>query len=241
MSKALVAKSYENLEQVGEVYTVNGRTYIKVRTKKGELKQVRAYSQKEYEKYNPPVTIIQPAKSRKDVFGFGEAGYIWIFLGETYENLQWFHISPCRYNRVWGWYLPSSEEMPEPLPANVKTMKLFWDTVSRDNQLLPEAELTKVVDNLIYEPGKSQFVGEIGDRIEFDGICSRATATETMYGTSYFFVFEDENENVYTWNTTARSLEEGCRYHIRGSVKEHKVYRNNNQTVLQRCKVEEID
>ena len=45
---ALVAKSYQGLEQICEPYTVNGRMYVKVRTKSGTEKQVRAYSEKEF-------------------------------------------------------------------------------------------------------------------------------------------------------------------------------------------------
>ena len=77
--KALVAKSYEGLEQVCEPYTLNGREYVKVRMKNGQIKQVRAYSEAEYRKYNPEVIIVKPAKSRRDVLGFGEQGFIWLF------------------------------------------------------------------------------------------------------------------------------------------------------------------
>jgi hypothetical protein len=104
--KIFVAKSYEGLPFVSEPYILNGREYIKVRMKNGTIKQVRSYSESEYKKYNPPVEIIQPAKSRRNVLGFGEQGFIWLFKGNTpdaiYENLDWFHDSPCRYARTWG-------------------------------------------------------------------------------------------------------------------------------------------
>ena len=44
---ALVAKSYQNLEQVGEVFTAGGKKYIQVKTSNGSLKTVRVYSEKE--------------------------------------------------------------------------------------------------------------------------------------------------------------------------------------------------
>ena len=139
MSKALVAKSYENLEQVCEPYSLNGKEYVKVRMKNGSIKQVRAYTEAEYRKYNPEVKIIKPAKSRRDVLGFGEKGYIWIFKGATpgatYENLDWFRASPCRYTRVWGWYLGSDEAMPEPLPANIEPIKLVSTLVRLETAL----------------------------------------------------------------------------------------------------------
>ena len=164
-NKALVAKSYENLEQVCEPYTMNGKEYVKVRMKNGSIKQVRAYSEAEYRKYNPEVKIIKPAKSRRDILGFGEKGFIWIFKGETYENLDWFHSSPCRYARTWGWYLPSDIEMPSPLPTNVEPLKLEWDEVSFEDQLISEDQIKEVVDKMLYDAGTSRYIGKVGDRL----------------------------------------------------------------------------
>lgn len=240
MSKALVAKSYENLEQLTEPYEVNGKMYVKVRMKNGQAKQVRAYSEKEYAKYNPEVKIIKPAKSRRDTLGFGEAGYIWIFKGETYENLEWFRASPCRYTRVWGWYLPSSEEMPAPLPANIEPIKLEWDDVSLDGQLISDDEITKVVDKLLYDESTSQFVGNIGDRVDLEVVCTRVSETQSMYGISYFHVFKTIDGNIFTWGTTSKCLEEDKIYHLRGTVKGHQTYKGQNQTTLTRCKAEEV-
>ena len=76
MGEALVAKSYIGLEQVTEPYSLNGKMYVKVRMKNGNIKQVRAYSAKEYAKYNPEVKVTKPIKSRREVFGFGEKGFI---------------------------------------------------------------------------------------------------------------------------------------------------------------------
>ena len=239
--KALVAKSYENLEQVCEPYTMNGKEYVKVRMKNGSIKQVRSYSEAEYRKYNPEVKIIQPAKSRRDTLGFGEKGYIWIFKGETYENLDWFHSSPCRYARTWGWYLPSDIEMPSPLPANIEPLKLEWDEVSFEDQLISEDQIKEVVDKMLYDAGTSRYIGKVGDRLEMDVTCKKASISQSVYGISYFYVFEDSEGNVYTWGTSARSLDEGVQYHLKGTVKDHTTYRNVCQTVLTRCKVEEIE
>ena len=241
MGNALVAKSYQNLEQITEPYELNGKMYVKVRTKTGVAKQVRAYSEKEYAKYNPEVKIIKPAKSRRDILGFGEQGFIWIFKGETYENLDWFRASPCRYTRVWGWYLPSDIEMPDPIPSNVEPIKLDWADVSLDDQLIPEDQIVKVVDGMLYDAGESRHVGNIGDRVEFDGTCTRVTINQSQFGISYFYVFESDEGNIFTWGTSARSLDEGARYHVRGTVKEHTTFRNTQQTVLTRCKVEDIE
>ena len=240
-NKALVAKSYENLEQVCEPYIMNGKAYVKVRMKNGSIKQVRAYSEAEYRKYNPEVKIIKPAKSRRDILGFGEKGFIWIFKGETYENLDWFHSSPCHYARTWGWYLPSDIEMPSPLPTNIEPLKLEWDEVSFEDQLISEDQIKEVVDKMLYDAGTSRYIGKVGDRLEMDVTCKKASINQGIYGISYFYIFEDGEGNIYTWGTSARSLDEGVRYHLKGTVKDHTTYRNVCQTALTRCKVEEIE
>lgn len=241
MSKALVAKSYENLEQLTEPYELNGKMYVKVRMKNGAAKQVRAYTEAEYRKYNPEVKIIQPAKSRRYTLGFGDAGYIWIFKGETYENIEWFRASPCRYARTWGWYLPSDIEMPDPIPANVEPLKLEWADVSLDDQLIPEDQISAVVDQMLYDGGTSNYIGKVGDRLDIDVTCTKVSINQGIYGISYFYVFEDEKGNVYTWGTSARALDEGTKYHLRGTVKDHTTYKNVKQTALTRCKAEEIE
>lgn len=242
--KILVAKSYQGLPFESEPYTLNGKEYIKVRMKNGSVKQVRSYSPSEYAKYNPEIKVVQPAKSRKDILGFGEKGFIWLFKGKTpdatYENLDFFRASPCRYTRVWGWYLPSDIEMPDPIPSNVEPIKLDWADVSLDDQLIPEDQIVKVVDGMLYDAGESRHIGKVGDRVEFDGTCTRATINQSQFGISYFFVFQSDEGNIFTWGTSTRMLNEGTRYHIRGTVSDHTIYRNNCQTVLKRCKVEEI-
>lgn len=238
--KILVAKSYQGLPFVSDPYTINGREYVKVRMKNGSIKQVRSYSEKEYAKYNPEVKIIKPAKSKREILGFGEQGFIWIFKGETYENLDFFRASPCRYTRLWGWYLPSDIEMPDPLPTNIEPLKLDWDDVSFDGDLIAEDKIVKFVDKMIYDEGESEYVGEIGDRLDIDVVCTRASVTQSAYGLSYFYVFQSDEGNIFTWGTSSKVLEEGKHYHIKGSVKSHNTFRAVKQTMLTRCRVEEI-
>ena len=235
--KALVAKSYEGLEQVCEPYMMNGREYVKVRMKNGQIKQVRAYSEAEYRKYNPEVIIVKPAKSRRNVLGFGEQGFIWLFKGETYENLDWFHDSPCRYARTWGWYLPSDIPMPEPLPANITPVKLEWDEVSFEDQLISEDQIKAVADAKLFDPSPSKHVGKIGDRLDLMLTCDKAVQSQSIYGISTFHVFHDQHDNIFTWSTTSKCLEEGETYHIKGTVKGHDTYRNAAQTALTRCSI----
>lgn len=239
---ALVAKSYQNLEQVTDVYEANGKQYVKVRMKNGSIKQVRAYSEAEYQKYNPKVKVIQKAKSPKDLYGFGEEGFIWIFKGDTYSALDWFRFQPTKFARMFGWYLSSTEEMPDPLPVGITPIKLYWKDVCDEDEWFfkDENEIRKFVDTLIYDSGTSEWIGDIGERLTLPLICTKIVHFDGSYGPSTLFSFEDDCGNVLTWNTTSsKNIEENYRYVIAGTVKDHSVFRNVKQTALSRCRIVE--
>lgn len=133
-----VAKSYQGLPIVEEPYTKSGKAYCKVRLKSGKLKEVRVYTEKEYEKIYP---LPKPkwAPQRK-MLGFGDEGYIIIFKGaDKYE--EYFGNSNARYSRFWGWYVPSNETVPV-LPDGVSAVVLPWENVGgEDGELYPEDDV----------------------------------------------------------------------------------------------------
>lgn len=238
---ALVAKSYQGLEQICEPYTVNGRMYVKVRTKSGAEKQVRAYSEKEFLRLwgDTPQTS-QNNKSLKEVLGFTK-GYITIFAGETYAALEWFRYSPARFHKLFGWYFTSTEELPQDVPSCIEPKQLLWAKVAKDdNTLLPDAAVLAAVNELVYPPSTSQFIGEVGERIERILTVKRAIPIEGNYAPSTMHVMIDEEDNEFVWVTSARTLEQGMIYNVRGTIKAHKVYQNTRQTYLTRCTATEV-
>lgn len=240
----LVAKSYQGLPIETEPYKINGKEYVKVRLKSGQLKQVRSYTEKEYAKYNPKVEIIQPAKSQREVFGFGEQGFIWVFKGDTYGALDWFRYQPTRYARPFGWYLPSDMEMPEPLPVGVTPVKLPWEAVKVDDEhMKSEKELVDIVADYIYEAGTSEWLGQIGDRVrDLEVVCTHIAYVNNFYGTSNIITFRDNNGNNIMWTTSSnQNIEEDGRYLLSGTIKTLEKYRAQKQTVLKNCRIKEIE
>lgn len=113
-----LAKTYQDLPRLSDVYEKNKKQYIKVQLKSGKEKEVRVYSEKEYNKLYPETNVIKHTKSQKEVLGFVN-DFIWLVKGDE-EELK---ASPCRYTVPWGWYLPSNEEVPQ----GFETSKLYWD------------------------------------------------------------------------------------------------------------------
>ena len=127
----MVAKSYQNLEIIGEPFSSKGRLYVQVKTKSGVLKTVRWYSEKEYMKMYPNDTIedtekFKRIKTQKETLGF-EKGYITIFKGNTYEDKEYFQMSTARYSRLWGWYFISTDELPKDIPEQILHYKLNYN------------------------------------------------------------------------------------------------------------------
>lgn len=232
-----VAKSYQDLEIVEDVYTVGNREYVKVKTKSGALKQVRWYSCREYEKMYPGEAVKDPFyKSQKDLLGF-KNGYITIFKGNTYECKDALKAAGARYTRWWGWAFSSENELPETLPEGIEPLKLNWDLVGNGENLKNESDVIAAVESVIYEPDDSEFIGSIGEKLELYLTIEKIVKLDGYYGQSTMYVMYDDEGNTFIWTTSSnKNWEEGEEYHIKGTVKDHKIYKNRHQTVLTRCK-----
>lgn len=234
----MVAKSYQALEVVGDVYTSSGRQYVQVRTKTGALKQVRWYTDKEYAKMYPDDVKPNSAqlKTQKEILGF-EKGYITIFKGNTYEDKEYFKENAARYASLWGWYFISTDELPTDIPEDVEPVRLPWELVGNDDGTLkPDAVVTAAVETLIYEPDESEYQGEVGDKLDIIVTVEKAIQLDGYYGPSTMHIMRDYDGNCFVWTTTAKSWTAGTEHHIIGTVKELKQYKGTKQTVLTRCR-----
>lgn len=234
-----VAPSFQNFEFLCEPYEVSGKMYIRVRNPKtGTERQVRWYDEKKpaaATKVAAPKLNDPYYKSQKEVLGFTR-GYITIFKGDTYSCLKWFQQSIARYCKLWGWYIISTEDIPTDLPEGVEPIRLEWDSVGNDDgKLKRDSDVVAAVDALMYEPGISEYVGAIGERLELTLTITRAIELDNDFGHSTMHIMEDDCGNVFVWTTSAKTWAEGSVKTIRGTVKDHRIYKNTKQTVLNRC------
>ena len=227
----LVAKSYQNLEQVTEPYEINGKTYVKVRLANGNLKQVRSYTEEEYKKFYGAAPVAP--QTQKESYGF-TGDTITIFKGDTYPHKDWFKSLGAKYCPLWGWYFATDAEIPE-LPSDITPITLNWSVVGNENGTLKSESIVKAeIAKLVYEPSSSKFVGEVGQRREFMLKVVRAIPIDSYYGGT-IYTFEDEDKNVFIWKTSAATLTVGNTEHLKGTIKAHNIFRDVEQTVLTRC------
>lgn len=239
-----VAKSYQKYEIICEPFIDNGRTYVNIK-KDGSLKTVRWYTDKEYATmYKLPknggasleiASSKPPAPVVKDILGF-KNGFITLITGPTENWEEYLNMSNARYNRVWGWYIISTETVPSNLPDDLTTIILPWSLVgNEDGTLLPEDKVVEAIETLKYPATPSQYVGKVGDRLSLDLTVAKSIPIETIWGRSTLHVMVDANDNEFIWKTNSKSWEVGSQRHLKGTVKEHKIWRNSQQTWLTRC------
>ena len=93
----------------------------------------------------------------------------------------------------------------------------------------------------------SQHFGAVGDKIDLDVILEKSAWFEIPsfrgFGTDtmHIYTFRDDKGNAIIWKTSkGLGIENGEAVHIKGTIKEHSEYDDEKQTVITRCKVEEI-
>lgn len=106
-----------------------------------------------------------------------------------------------------------------------------------------QADIKDITDNKNAEESKSEFYGEVGDRIRKE----RATFVsqryfESKWGGKFVYTFEIDG-NVFTWFTQsalADNIQPGDEVELSGTVKDHNEYNGIKQTVLSRCIVKGV-
>lgn len=127
-----------------------------------------------------------------------------------------------------------------------------WEEKKRQAK---EAERKAEEERIREEKAKSNFIGSIGEKIELKAIyVGTAFYERTSYagfGTERvnIHMFKDFFGNKIIWKTTAslgrwgdndewKPCYEGHSYLLKGTVKEHTEYKEEKQTILKRCKVD---
>lgn len=230
-----VAKSFKNFEMLSEPFEQNNKMYVIVRNPKTQHERtVRWYTSKEYAKLYPeekPIT--QGWENLKNCLGFNK-GYITIFKNASYDD-EWCNISNARWHERWGWYIVSIEKIPTDCPFEYAP--LYWaDVAKNEGMLKPKEEIEQIIFSIFYDNSPSQYLGNIGDRIELEVEIISIEKVETAYGVKAKYTLCDEKGNMLEWFTGVRKdWFRGNKKNLRGTVKELKRKYGINTTVLTRC------
>jgi hypothetical protein len=130
----------------------------------------------------------------------------------------------------------STEAVPFDLPAGLEPIELKWELVGEEEGCLkPDADVKSAVESILYDKGDSTFQGTVGERLDLEVEVIAAHKRDGYYGEQTIHYMVDAAGNQYLWSTASKSWEVGDKRHIKGTVKDHKVIRNVETTVLTRC------
>ena len=129
----------------------------------------------------------------------------------------------------------NSQQVNNNTTNNIIPIKLEWKDVCKNETELRD-DIDTYINELLYGVSNSDFIGEIGQRLDIEATLIKAKEVESNYGNGHFYVFEDFSGNQMIWTTTARVLEVGVVYKFRGTIKALNEYRGVKQTVLTNCR-----
>lgn len=164
---------------------------------------------------------------------------IYRVVGNTFDIKDQLKELGCKFKPSVGWYAPAALEGYECQRLTEKDVlkeNVFIEWKDRD-----EVEPLWIERNRAAEESPSQWVGQVGDRIDITVTIDRVFESQFQrnagwYGTttSYMYLMHDEAGNVYKWSTS-KEYEEKETYHFRATVKDHVDYKGIKQTVITRA------
>lgn len=91
------------------------------------------------------------------------------------------------------------------------------------------------------EKERSQWVGEVKDKVSFTLTFVHRFVFDSVYGLNYVYKFVDDDGDIFIWSTSKSfKYESGTKLDVAGTIKGHDTYRGEKQTLLTRCKVYEV-
>ena len=167
-------------------------------------------------------------------FGNEDGTYvIYMVKGNTYSIKDELKALGCKFQPSIGWY------SAHPLDGYDCQRFEQAQVVDMEQELsIVWKSKDEVAAQIEYEPSTSEWVGEVGGRIEkvfhFDKIAWRGAGVAGK--TSYLYLMSDEDGNSYKWSTSCY-YEEGDEVKMRATIKDHSEYKGTKQTVVTRCTV----
>ena len=232
-----VAKTYEKMAQQGEPFKENGRMYVNILAPKG-VKKVRWYTEVEYKRMYPG-TVVEHTSSTfnaRHAFGFDEKGYILLYKGRNVEKWAENNRTNIWFNLIFGYYTPSKFECPK-LADGIESVVLNWDDVAaNDISVKSDDEVKKIVAAMLNDENGSNFQGNVNDWLQKSVVVKDKKSKESHFGTKHTYTLEDNEGNMYMWETGAKDYSIEQEVSLKMKVKDHKEINNTKTTIVWYCK-----
>ena len=244
----------------GICYHCNGEKYIS--------KWVKAYTEKEYERYMKAQERAREKRQEKEEariqalkdnseenkkailakWGFDvENPLVWIVTGEnTYAVKDELKELGCKFNPSLGWWATQPKDVPENYGmVSIPFDEVYdWMPMVKRIELKENAREVAAAARIAAMPeSKSEWVGEVKERLRsLEVVLTGARECSSYYGDSTLYTF-DYGDNKLFWFTTSIPKVEmivGHSYLLTGTVKKHDERDGVKQTQLNRCILKEV-
>ena len=183
--------------------------------------------------------------------GFSVDGKTWVVMGNTYEIKDQLKAVGCKWNQEFGWHFDHEVTDFDTVMVSIEDSIPFWDdSTEYIGQYSNDGTLYFIASEFIQDYVKSlrekyvadhapktEYFGNIGDKLELNLTLIHTGGYETMYGYTYVYAFVDSEGHQFIWKTGCYLDEsEGSTLTVRGTIKAHSEYRGARQTELTRCK-----
>jgi len=171
-----------------------------------------------------------------------------MIFGEKHFHKSFKDVIDSDYRYI-HWMLNTADYILKDVEAAKKSGRLnrmeltaivIQEMINDGELYLPEEP---VIVPVVEKP--SNWIGEINEKIEFQGTCVFCKAFETRFGSNVIYIVKADNGDVVKFFSTSVTLDDvdrGDWVHIKGTVKSHDVdeYRNNSH-VTQLTRVKCVD
>ena len=174
--------------------------------------------------------------------GFSEDGKAWIVVGDTYSIKDELKEAGAKWSNIFGWHFDHETEYDSFVVTADKVFDTDYAGVYMYGDYVGVTEYIKELKAKHAPKSDSEYVGEVGDKVEMNLTYKTYYTFETHYsyygGLNFIYKFADADGNTIVWKTSkALELDEGQQYTVKGTIKEHNEYKGDKQTVLTRCKI----
>lgn len=182
--------------------------------------------------------------------GFNPEGKTYFVLGNTYEIKEELKAQGAKWDGYSShWHMATKPEGREVLELSADDVYTtdeagIYDWRFQKNEYLDK--IHEAEDKLRAAESPSEYVGQVGDKIQLTLTYTHTAAWENSYGgywsnnVTFLHTFKDENGNVFTWKTgNCIEADYGDKLVVKGTIKDHNEYKGIKQTVLTRCKIME--
>ena len=169
---------------------------------------------------------------------FNSQGETFLFLGDTYAMKEDIKAAGGSFNGILGWHIDHEVEGYQFLKVTAE--EVAYESLHEGWVLSFEVagnlkDRCKAEYDRLNGVKPSEFVGQVGDKLELELTYLSQATFESTYGTTFVHTFKDANDNVFVWKTGSplgfehknswEAVQQGTKLSLKGTIKAHSEYR----------------